>query len=194
MIAPLQRVLPVSGARLPAVGRRRGRVGSSAAWSSRRSARQSAVRRAVRIPPAEAMRPEPPARYRRSVLERLGRRRMRLHAGDAHDSAQPRAAAGPVARRRSSASRSPSRCCSSACRSSTSWTLLIDQQFDAGDAAGRDGDRSSSRGRRRAIHEVEHLPGVHGRRADRAACRSRLRAGHRAADAGDHRRCRGRRS
>ena len=31
---------------------------------------QAAVRRAVRIPPAEAMRPEPPARYRRSVLER----------------------------------------------------------------------------------------------------------------------------
>jgi putative ABC transport system permease protein len=30
---------------------------------------QSAVRRAVRIPPAEAMRPELPARYRRSVLE-----------------------------------------------------------------------------------------------------------------------------
>jgi putative ABC transport system permease protein len=29
----------------------------------------SAVRRAVRIPPAEAMRPEPPARYRRTVLE-----------------------------------------------------------------------------------------------------------------------------
>lgn len=35
---------------------------------------QSAVRRAVRIPPAEAMRPEPPARYRRSVLERPTRR------------------------------------------------------------------------------------------------------------------------
>jgi putative ABC transport system permease protein len=31
---------------------------------------QSAVRRAVRIPPAEAMRPEPPAHYRRSLLER----------------------------------------------------------------------------------------------------------------------------
>jgi len=31
---------------------------------------QSAVRRAVRIPPAEAMRPEPPARYRPSVIER----------------------------------------------------------------------------------------------------------------------------
>jgi len=36
----------------------------------------SSVRRAVRIPPAEAMRPEPPARYRVGVLERgpLGRR------------------------------------------------------------------------------------------------------------------------
>jgi putative ABC transport system permease protein len=32
---------------------------------------QAAVRRAVRIPPAEAMRPEPPARYRLGVLERL---------------------------------------------------------------------------------------------------------------------------
>jgi putative ABC transport system permease protein len=31
---------------------------------------QSAVRRAVRIPPAEAMRPETPAKYRRSVVER----------------------------------------------------------------------------------------------------------------------------
>jgi putative ABC transport system permease protein len=30
---------------------------------------QAAVRRAVRVPPAEAMRPEPPARYRRSVVE-----------------------------------------------------------------------------------------------------------------------------
>jgi putative ABC transport system permease protein len=29
----------------------------------------SAVRRAVRVPPAEAMRPEPPARYRRSMVE-----------------------------------------------------------------------------------------------------------------------------
>jgi putative ABC transport system permease protein len=32
---------------------------------------QAAVRRAVRVPPAEAMRPEAPARYRRSVVERL---------------------------------------------------------------------------------------------------------------------------
>jgi putative ABC transport system permease protein len=35
---------------------------------------QSAVRRAVAIPPAEAMRPEPPARYHRSVFERSWRR------------------------------------------------------------------------------------------------------------------------
>lgn len=31
-----------------------------------------AVRRAVQLPPAEAMRPEPPARYRQSLVERLG--------------------------------------------------------------------------------------------------------------------------
>ena len=35
---------------------------------------QSAVNRAVRIPPAEAMRPEPPARYRRSAVERAAAR------------------------------------------------------------------------------------------------------------------------
>lgn len=35
---------------------------------------QSAVRRAVGIPPAEAMRPEPPARYQQSILERPWRR------------------------------------------------------------------------------------------------------------------------
>ena len=35
---------------------------------------QSAVRRAVRIPPAEAMRPETPSKYRRSVVERAWRR------------------------------------------------------------------------------------------------------------------------
>jgi putative ABC transport system permease protein len=35
---------------------------------------QSAVRRAVRVPPAEAMRPEPPAQYRRSALEVAGQR------------------------------------------------------------------------------------------------------------------------
>jgi putative ABC transport system permease protein len=40
----------------------------------------SAVRRAVRIPPAEAMRPEPPASYRPSVLERGPGRRFFAHA------------------------------------------------------------------------------------------------------------------
>lgn len=35
---------------------------------------QSAVRHAVSVPPAEAMRPEPPARYRQSVFERPWRR------------------------------------------------------------------------------------------------------------------------
>jgi putative ABC transport system permease protein len=35
---------------------------------------QSAVRRAVRIPPAEAMRPEPPAGYRQSIVERVWHR------------------------------------------------------------------------------------------------------------------------
>jgi putative ABC transport system permease protein len=34
-----------------------------------------AVRRAVRLPPAEAMRPEPPARYRPTAIERLGLQR-----------------------------------------------------------------------------------------------------------------------
>jgi len=32
----------------------------------------AAIRNAVRLPPAEAMRPEAPARYRRSVLDRVG--------------------------------------------------------------------------------------------------------------------------
>jgi putative ABC transport system permease protein len=36
----------------------------------------SAVRRAVRLPPAEAMRPEPPPRYRRGALETLGVHRL----------------------------------------------------------------------------------------------------------------------
>ena len=56
---------------------------------------QSAVRRAVRIPPAEAMRPETPARYRRSVVERAVAARPR-DAGDADDSAQSRTSAHPL--------------------------------------------------------------------------------------------------
>ena len=41
----------------------------------------SAVQRAVRIPPAEAMRPEPPARYRRSIVETLALARRLGTAG-----------------------------------------------------------------------------------------------------------------
>ena len=41
---------------------------------------QSAVRRAIRIPPAEAMRPEPPARYRRSFVESIWLQRHLTHA------------------------------------------------------------------------------------------------------------------
>jgi len=36
----------------------------------------AAVRRAVRLPPAEAMRPEPPASYRESWIERIGLKRL----------------------------------------------------------------------------------------------------------------------
>jgi putative ABC transport system permease protein len=39
-----------------------------------------AVRRAVKVPPAEAMRPEPPARYRRSIVERPAVQRRLTHA------------------------------------------------------------------------------------------------------------------
>jgi putative ABC transport system permease protein len=39
-----------------------------------------AVRHAVRVPPAEAMRPEPPARYRRSFVERPAVQRRLTHA------------------------------------------------------------------------------------------------------------------
>lgn len=40
-----------------------------------------AIRRAVDLPPAEAMRPEAPARYRVSLVERLGLRRLLSQAG-----------------------------------------------------------------------------------------------------------------
>ena len=40
----------------------------------------SAVRRAMRLPPAEAMRPEPPASFRPTVVERLGVARFFSHA------------------------------------------------------------------------------------------------------------------
>ncbi len=41
----------------------------------------SAVRRAVKLPPAEAMRPEPPARFQAGFLEKLGLHRLLSPAG-----------------------------------------------------------------------------------------------------------------
>ena len=117
----VQRVLPLPRARLPAVGLASSPVARRRAPWSARWARQAAVRRAVRIPPAEAMRPEapaalPPQRHRASLgaAARV--------AGRAHDHPQHRATAGAGAASRSSASPWRSRCCSSASPSSTSWT------------------------------------------------------------------------
>jgi putative ABC transport system permease protein len=38
-----------------------------------------AVRRAMKLPPAEAMRPEPPTRYRATIFERIGLQRLLSH-------------------------------------------------------------------------------------------------------------------
>ena len=56
----------------------------------------SAVRRAVALAPAEAMRPEPPATFRPGLLERIGLRTL-LAPSLAHDRAQSRSP--PLARR-----------------------------------------------------------------------------------------------
>jgi putative ABC transport system permease protein len=45
-----------------------------------------AVRRAMRLPPAEAMRPEPPVEFKPSVLERMGVHRL-VGSSTAHDGA-----------------------------------------------------------------------------------------------------------
>ena len=80
----------------------------------------SAVRRAVRIPPAEAMRPEPPARYQRSLFETPlacappGQRRS-------DGVAQHRAPSRSARPRPSSASASRRLFSSSALSSSTPW-------------------------------------------------------------------------
>ena len=68
---PVQPVLPLS--RSSTIVSRPGSRSSPFSPALRRAALGafSAVRRAVRVPPAEAMRPEPPARYRPSFAERL---------------------------------------------------------------------------------------------------------------------------
>jgi putative ABC transport system permease protein len=136
----------------------------------------SAVRRAVRVPPAEAMRPEPPARYRRSVVESRWRP-LRLSF-----------ATRMVVR---TLERQPMKACASVIGIAFAvgvlfvglafmdvMNTLIDQQFSVTmrqDATLTFAEPRSSR----AVHDVTHLPGV----LDVEAVRSvpaRLRAGTRA--------------
>jgi putative ABC transport system permease protein len=135
----------------------------------------SAVRRAVRVPPAEAMRPEPPARYRRSVVESRWRP-LRLSF-----------ATRMVVR---TLERQPVKACASVIGIAFAvgvlfvglafmdvMNTLIDQQFSVTmrqDATLTFAEPRSSR----AVHDVTHLPGV----LDVEAMRSvpvRLRAGTR---------------
>ena len=124
---------------------------------------QSAVRRAVRIPPAEAMRPELPAGYRRSLLERPWRRfRMTL-------------VTRMILR---NLERQPGRTFVSVLGIAFAVAVLfvglafidvmdelIDQQFSRGDAAGCDGElRRAAVGARHARGRAP--AGRHGHRAD----------------------------
>jgi putative ABC transport system permease protein len=136
---------------------------------------QSAVRRAVRIPPAEAMRPELPAGYRRSLLEGSGGR------------FRPTLVTRMVLR---NLERQPLRTLVSIVGIAFAvavlfvglafidvMELLIRQQFEV--AMRQDATVSFVEPRSpRALYEVEHLPGV----MDIEPMRSvpvRLRAGHR---------------
>jgi putative ABC transport system permease protein len=135
---------------------------------------QSAVRRAVRVPPAEAMRPEPPARYRRSLLETW--RRLRL----------------PLATRMivRNLERQPARALTSVLGIAFAvavllvglsfidiMDLLINTQF--GLAMRQDATVTFVEPRSaRAVHEVEHMPGVMDVEATRTVP-VRFRAGQR---------------
>jgi putative ABC transport system permease protein len=136
---------------------------------------QSAVRRAVRIPPAEAMRPESPARYRPSVVERLW----------------PRSRLAPITRMiLRNIERQPVRSVLSALGIACGVTvlfvglafidvmnLLLDEQFALNtrqDATITFVEPRSPR----ALFAVEHLPGVMDVEPIRAVP-VRLRAGHR---------------
>jgi putative ABC transport system permease protein len=136
---------------------------------------QSAVRRAVRIPPAEAMRPEPPARYKASLAER-GWRRLRLSL-----------ATRMVLR---NVERQPVRSVSSVVGIAFAVSVLfvglsfmdlmdvlINQQFFL--AQRQDATLSFVEPRSgRAVHAVRHLPGVMNIEPMRAVP-ARFRAGHR---------------
>jgi putative ABC transport system permease protein len=136
---------------------------------------QSAVRRAVRIPPAEAMRPEAPARYRQSVVERAWHR------------FRPAPVTRMILR---NLERQPARSAISSIGIGLAVTilfvglsfvdvmnLLIDEQF--GMATRQDATVSFVEPRSgRALSAVQHLPGVMDVEPIRSAP-VRLRAGHR---------------
>jgi len=136
---------------------------------------RSAIARAVRIPPAEAMRPEAPVRYRRSVLERVG------------FSERLRPTARIVLR---TMERQPVRTATSVLGIALAgavlfvgfvfidaMTALIDTEFQQRmrqDVTVTFAEPRSAR----ALHDLEHLPGVMRVEATRTVP-VRLRAGHR---------------
>jgi putative ABC transport system permease protein len=136
---------------------------------------QSAVRRAVRVPPAEAMRPEPPVRYTRSLVESLGLQRRLGHA------------TRMVLR---NIERQPARAAASVVGIGFAGAVLvvgfsfldmtnvlIDQQFVQ--AMRQDVTVSFVEPRSgAALHDVRHLPGVMDVEAMRTVP-ARLRVGHR---------------
>lgn len=135
---------------------------------------RSAVTRAVRIPPAEAMRPEAPARYRRSLLERIGL------------SSHLRPSARMILR---ALERQPFRAAASVLGIALAGavlfvgfvfidaiTVLIDTEFTVKmrqDVTVTFVEPRSSR----AIHELERLPGVLRVESHRTVA-ARLRSGH----------------
>lgn len=135
---------------------------------------RSAVTRAVRIPPAEAMQPEAPARYRRSVVERIGA------------SAYLRASARMILR---AVERQPLRAAASIVGIAMAGavlfvgfvfidaiTALIDSEFTVRmrqDVTVTFVEPRSAA----ALHEIERLPGVMHVEVHRTVA-ARLRAGH----------------
>jgi putative ABC transport system permease protein len=162
----------------------------------------SAVRRAVRIAPAEAMRPEAPARYRRSLIERLMPNRLRHGYGGQGRSAEapPSARARVIEARRTGGTatrmilrnleRQPIRSLVSVIGLAFAVAVLVvgfafvdiindfmDQQFNV--AMRQDATVSFVEPRSaRATHEVAHLPGVLDVEATRSVA-VRLRSGSR---------------
>ena len=136
---------------------------------------QSAVRRAIRIPPAEAMRPEPPARYRRSVVESIWLQRHLTHATRMVLRNIERQPARAPPRWWAWRSRSP--CCSSGFSFLDVMDVLIDQQFVQ--TMSQDVTVTFVEPRcAQAVHDVRHLPGVMHIEPMRSVP-VRLRVGHR---------------